>query len=271
MSRWRPAVCASTTARRSESLRTRFVWRAAAAFGGHLRSRAGASSGGTRDSEGSPTPRAGGGPSLGRHCPGPQEVCVRRIHRTTPPARLARHHPMRPEALDLTETGSSAWLPCHRCQSPARRARRPERRAVGSRCAAGRQRTVRHTTELRHPARPSNHPRSRKTPANHGPSRTPPDDGTHTQSGSGRGPGRRSSGLVLSLYLFCRSGISLSTPRCPSTPPTMPARRGWPRSSTTWTCTCGRCRRPGRPARTRWSRSTGSVRCSRRRSRRRSR
>jgi hypothetical protein len=29
---------------------------------------------------------------------------------------------------------------------------------------AGRQRNARHATELRHPARPSNHPRSRKTP-----------------------------------------------------------------------------------------------------------
>ena len=39
--RWRPAVGVDTTARRSESLRTRLVWRVAAAFGGRLKSRAG--------------------------------------------------------------------------------------------------------------------------------------------------------------------------------------------------------------------------------------
>jgi hypothetical protein len=59
-----------TTAHRSESLRTRWGERPAAAYEGHRKSKAGASGGGAPDSKGSTTPRVGGGPSCGRHCPG---------------------------------------------------------------------------------------------------------------------------------------------------------------------------------------------------------
>ncbi|MEZ0114381.1 hypothetical protein ABH920_008415 [Catenulispora sp. EB89] len=71
---WRPAVVRVHDRAQVRVTAHTSSGRAAAACGGHQQSKAGASGGGTRDSEGSPTPRLGGGASVGRRVPDPSSL-----------------------------------------------------------------------------------------------------------------------------------------------------------------------------------------------------
>ena len=143
-SRWRPAASLSKTAHRSESLRTRLIWRLPAAFEGRLNSKAGPPAGSTaRGGCGRAQKRRSATvrlcfPRSARGCAslwgGGRCLWLRSVLGSLPRQRLKEadrsggikpdHTCWPPETLGLTPPARSAWL------RPREAARHPEHNTI---------------------------------------------------------------------------------------------------------------------------------------------